>query len=143
MKLYECQDCGGLWREEQIKTVGVAVDEPSPFPRCPECGGCCHRDSRDRRFDVHIFALVRFTVRNIKADDHEAAIAYAVGRANIESRCRQPRDDDEHAGEISHYLVDVCGDNDYGQSREFIDGAHRRFILWGDGAGVYPAVGHR
>ena len=85
--LYECQNCGELWRAEQIKKaipVGhadLAVDDGSPFPRCPECGAFCHRDGQNRRLDVHIFALVRITVRNLKADGYEAAIAYAVDRA--------------------------------------------------------------
>ena len=141
MKLYECQDCGELWREDHIKTADNAVDAPQ-CARCPECDGLCDRDSQNRRFDVQIFALVRIMVRNVKADGHEAAIADAVERGNIRLRCRQLRDGDEYAGAISHYMVDVCGDKDYGQSREFIDGAHRRFILADKAASVYSAGDH-
>ena len=30
MTLYECRDCGELWREEQIKTVGRRVSSKAP-----------------------------------------------------------------------------------------------------------------
>ena len=122
MKLYECQNCGELWREDQIRTAipaehaGVVIDETPTSARCPECGAFCHRDSQNRRFDVHIFALIRIVVRNLKASDHEAAIAKAVDRANLEPRFRQSRDTCEYAGEISHYVVDVCGDADFAEA---------------------------
>ena len=78
--------------------------------KCPECGSVCHEGSERRRFDVHIFAVVRITVPNVRADDYEGAIDNAVTRADLERRCRQPRDTDQYADEVSHYVVDVCGD---------------------------------
>ena len=47
--LYQCQDCCGLWDEEDLKLdiphlyERVSPGEPMPAGECPGCGALCHK----------------------------------------------------------------------------------------------------
>jgi hypothetical protein len=45
--LYECQNCGARWSEDQLNILEdtherVAPGEPMPAGECPECCAVCH-----------------------------------------------------------------------------------------------------
>lgn len=92
------------------------------------------------RFHVHLFAIVRWEVRNVAApslrDAVEAALAQLSPHEFFE---RFDSDRTEFADEFSHYLVDVDGDDEFMQSR-FLTSAQeplldflRRLVVWHDG----------
>ena len=90
------------------------------------------------QYDVNIYAVVRLKVVNVEADSMEEAIAKSAEDANYSALHRDfcecalhswekgaPRKEGQHAeyieyaDEVTGYLVDVVGDRDYAQSRNY------------------------
>ena len=81
------------------------------------------------KYDVHAYVAVRAAARGIDADSQVDAIAKFVDDVEPGLAERFDRGDDQsYAEEISGYLVDEEGDDNYGRSRSY----------WADG--VTPEV---
>lgn len=69
---------------------------------------------QQQRFNVHLFPVVRLAVHGVEAASHQEAVDRALEQTDLFARFASA--DGEYAEEISHFLVDVVGDNDYAQS---------------------------
>lgn len=81
-------------------------------------------ESLTGEFDVNVFAVVRVKVPGIKAESMEKASEMAKDEVIINYLSRLTGPDPytvEFADEFSRTVVDVVGDDDYSQSREFTD----------------------
>ena len=89
-----------------------------------------------QRFDVHLFPVVRLRVPGVEAESPQAAIEKALEQTDLHSRFAG--DDGEYAEELSHFLVDAAGDEQYEQSRWFhsrqtpLLANLSRLVLWRD-----------
>jgi hypothetical protein len=63
------------------------------------------------QFDIHIYAVVRVKVRGVEAENQAAAIARAVRETDLFEEIHRP--EAEFSEDISHYLVDIQGDEEY------------------------------
>jgi hypothetical protein len=79
-----------------------------------------------KKFDVHLYTVVRVKVPNVEAASMKEAIDKAEGLVDLDrffSGLRSANVKDmvsaEYADEIVHYLVDVQGDVDYRESQVF------------------------
>ncbi len=72
------------------------------------------------KFDVHLFSVVRFTVRGIQAESMEEACKKAdgvlSGEAIKEAMCGSSEHEADFDDEVIEALVDVQGDEDYSES---------------------------
>jgi hypothetical protein len=90
-------------------------------------------------YDVHLFPVVRIKVSGIEAASHREAIERALERVGSNLPAQLARAGAEYAEEISHYLVDVAGDEEYRQSQWFYSAEEplltilRRLVIWRDG----------
>ncbi len=75
------------------------------------------------KYDVHLFPVVRFTVRNVEAESMEEACGKAEQELSNETIMRAMRGGSEHEAdfddEVLEALVDIQGDADYSQSTWF------------------------
>ena len=75
------------------------------------------------KYDVHVFTVVRVSVEAVEAESHEEAIKTAIDRVNFseifDKRLSSGMGPSytEWAEEDVYYLVDECGDEEYGNSR--------------------------
>lgn len=69
------------------------------------------------KYDVHLYAVVRVKVSGVEACSMENAIEKAEGATPLHQMF--DRGDMEYAEEITHYLVDVEGDEEYMQTKWF------------------------
>ena len=89
-----------------------------------------------QRFDVHLFPVVRLQVSGVEAGSPQAAIEKALEQTDLHSRFAG--DDGEYAEELSHFLVDAAGDEQYEQSRWFYSKQTpllanlSRLVLWSE-----------
>jgi len=67
-----------------------------------------------QRFNVHLYPVVRLAVSGVEAVSHQEAISKSLERTDLFARFASA--DGEYAEEISHFLVDVVGDEQYTQS---------------------------
>ena len=67
-------------------------------------------------YDVHLFAVVRVKVAGVTARSPQAAVEAAREQAAPSFYDRFDAPDGDYAEELSHYLVDVVGDDEYEQS---------------------------
>ncbi len=95
---------------EQSATT-LVTDQPSLPGRTPDSPSILLR-----LFDVHIFAVVRVKVENVSAHTYAQAIHEAHLRVNLDERFNG-----DWTEEVTEYLVDVAGDEDYSHSRYFDD----------------------
>ena len=70
--------------------------------------------AEQRRFNVHLFPVIRLLVSDVEADSHRAAVEKALAMTDLYARFEAS--DGDYAEEISHYLVDVVGDDEYAES---------------------------
>ncbi|HSG70753.1 MAG TPA: hypothetical protein VLA12_10085 [Planctomycetaceae bacterium] len=66
-------------------------------------------------FDVHLFPVVRIKVSGVAATSQREAIETALVQTDLHAHFSDS--DGEFAEELSHFLVDVVGDEEYEQSR--------------------------
>jgi hypothetical protein len=104
------------------------------------------------RYNVHIFAVVRVKVPGVEAGSHRDPIKNAVEATDLDDLFdrESPMSGIEHiefGDEISHYLVDEVGDEEYRRSTFYHDARHQEVISndKSDGVEVYagetePAV---
>ena len=75
------------------------------------------------KYDVHLFAVLRFTVRNVEAESMEVACKKAEQVVNDEPIKTAMRGSSEYeadfADEIIEALVDVQGDEEHLESTSF------------------------
>ena len=88
------------------------------------------------RYNVHIFAIVRVKVPDVEAGSHQDAIKKAVECTNLNDvfDLVSPVPGVEHTEygeEISHYLVDELGDEEYRHSTFYHD-AHQQEVISND-----------
>ena len=69
-------------------------------------------------YDVHAYAVVRVKMPGIPATSMVKAIGVALSAADFDALLTRG-EHQEYAEEISHYLVDVVGDEQYEQTRWF------------------------
>ena len=87
-------------------------------------------------FDVHLFPVVRIKVPGIEATSHIAAIEQAIAQIDLYVECESTNF--EYAEELSHFLVDVTGDQEYENSQWFYSQDNpllanlRRLVNWYD-----------
>jgi len=79
------------------------------------------RDPRSvPKYDVHLFPVVRFTVRGVEAESMEEACKKAEQVLSDEAIKSAMRGDSDHEAdfedEVIEALVDVQGDEDYSES---------------------------
>jgi hypothetical protein len=67
------------------------------------------------KYDVHIYAVVRVKIEAVEADSQVAAIQEAQKGLDLEEAVRSG----EYAEEITGFLVDEVGDENYSQSRAY------------------------
>ena len=95
-------------------------------------------DNEPTVYHVHIFAVVRVRVAGITAPSHQAAAEQAHQQVPTFQQ-RFHGSDCDYADEISHYLVDVAGDEDFRNSRWFYSQDQplfanlQRLLAWHDG----------
>lgn len=95
-----------------------------------------HRSSCVPTYTVHLFPVVRIQVPGIEAADHREAVEQAVAQTAPGLYGRFERASAEYAEEISHYLVDVAGDEEFRQSQWFYSADEpllailRRLVAW-------------
>ena len=65
-----------------------------------------------RRYDVHLFAVVRLDVADVEAASQREAVERALERVDLSARLAGPGF--EYADELSHFLVDEVGDEQHG-----------------------------
>ena len=70
-----------------------------------------------QQFDVHLFPVVRMKVSGVHATSHQAAIEKALEQTDLHARLVSTGG--EYAELLSHFLVDVVGDEQFAQSRWF------------------------
>lgn len=68
-----------------------------------------------QQYDVHLFAVVRRKVAGIDATSHREAIEATLVKTDLYA-CFDGTEA-EYAEELSHFLVDVVGDDEYAQSQ--------------------------
>lgn len=68
-----------------------------------------------QQYDVHLFAVVRRKISGVNATSHREAIESALAETDLYACFAGP--ETEYAEELSHFLVDVVGDDEYTQSR--------------------------
>lgn len=72
------------------------------------------------KYDVHLFAVLRFTLRGIEAESMEDACKKAdqviSDEAIKNAMCGGSEYEADFAGEVIEALVDVHGDEDYSES---------------------------
>lgn len=73
--------------------------------------------SDPQQYDVHLFPVVRIKVSGVAAASQREAIDAALAQTDLYAHFN--RSECEFAEELSHFLVDVGGDNQYEQSRWF------------------------
>ena len=89
-------------------------------------------------YDVHLFPVVRIKVSGIAATSHREAIEKACVATVPELYQRFETKDGDFAEEISHFLVDVVGDEQFECSRSYYSQAEplitnlARLITWHD-----------
>ena len=76
------------------------------------------------KYNVHVFAVVRVLYQDIEAESQIDAVAKAKDLAFKDLRHRFNNDDIEFSEDISHYLVDEVGDEEYLNSEFYDDGIH-------------------
>jgi hypothetical protein len=90
-------------------------------------------------YHVHLFPVVRIKISNVEAASHREAIEKALERFEPDCLTRLEDAQGEFAEEISHYLVDVAGDEEFRQSQWFYSAEEpllanlRRLTAWSDG----------
>lgn len=116
VKIYECTDgtwswqMGGVgnhsfetkWHAARDSLIGL-VQTPSPVT--------------SKNHDVHIYAVVRYKYAGIPAESQTDAIA-AADKLFAASQGRDATDS-EYAEEITGYLVDEAGDEEYENTQEY------------------------
>jgi len=70
-----------------------------------------------QKFDVHLFPVVRLKASGVAAASLRKAIDEALAQTDLYAELAGP--DREYAEELSHFLVDVVGDEQYEQSQWF------------------------
>ena len=70
--------------------------------------------SQQEHFNVHLYSVVRLQVSDVEAASHQEAVENAIENTDLHARFAS--DDGEYADELSHFLVDVVGDDKYLQS---------------------------
>ena len=94
---------------------------------------------QQQRFNVHLYPVVRLVVSGVEAASHQDAVEKAIEQTDLCTRFASA--DGEYAEEISHFLVDVVGDDDYAQSWWFYSrqsplmANFKRLIAWYDNGG--------
>ena len=89
-------------------------------------------------YDVHLFPVVRVKVSGIAAASHREAAEKACAATVPELYQRFETKDGDFAEEISHFLVDVVGDEQFECSRSYYSQAEplitnlARLITWYD-----------
>lgn len=68
-----------------------------------------------QQYDVHLFAVVRRKVSDVNATSHREAIESALAKTDLYTCFGGP--ETEYAEELSHFLVDVVGDDEYAHSQ--------------------------
>ena len=79
-------------------------------------------EDHSHRYDVHVFAVIRRKISGISAATPTEAIRQTLAGPVVRRWLESFTDADESgefAEEISHYLVDVVGDEEFAQSRWF------------------------
>ena len=74
-------------------------------------------DSVSQQFDVHLFPVVRLKVSGVHATSPQAAIEKALEQMDLHAYLANIGG--EYAEELSHFLVDMVGDEQFSQSRWF------------------------
>jgi hypothetical protein len=78
------------------------------------------RHSRRRKFNVHVYPVVRIKVAGIAARSHRDAIRQATERLSPDVLYRRfDSDDSGYSEEFSHFVVDVAGADDFRRSRHY------------------------
>ena len=103
--LYQCQDCCGLWDEDDLKLdiphlyERVAPGEPMPAGECPECGALCHKDEE------------KYAAACPKCQEEVDLVVYEYCRisGSNEEGLDLPKDD-EHPDERRYVCASECGD---------------------------------
>ena len=89
-------------------------------------------------YDVHLFPVVRLKVSDIAAASHREAVEKACSATVPELYQRFETKDGDFAEEISHFLVDVVGDEQFECSRFYYSESDplvsnlARLITWYD-----------
>ncbi len=74
-------------------------------------------DPKPKMFDVHLFPVVRIKVSGVEATSHVEAVEQAVAQIDLHAECESTNF--EYAEELSHFLVDVTGDQEFENSQWF------------------------
>ena len=74
------------------------------------------------KYNVHIYAVVRLKVEGIEADTHRDAIRSALASVDLDREFQGERT--EYAEDITSYVVDEVGDENYEHTRTYLDAAH-------------------
>ena len=104
--------------------------------------GCCmsrvaKRRAFRRRFNVHVYPVIRITFKSVIAKSRRDAIHKAMDRLPPETlSARFDNDDSGYAEEFSHFLVGFAGDKDfrryrwYHSSQESLIPLLQRLVDW-------------
>jgi len=68
------------------------------------------------KYDVHIYAVVRVKIEGVNAESQTAAITAAQKGLDMEYAIKQG----EYAEEITGFLVDEVGDENYSKTRAYL-----------------------
>lgn len=71
------------------------------------------------KYDVHIYLTTRFKVEGVEAPDMQAAMDAAVTQTAKDIGLEEAAKRGEYADEITAFLVDVCGDDEYAETESF------------------------
>jgi len=92
--------------EAKLRELGLFVaDDPRALPA----------DERQRTYSVHCYATVRVKLPGIPANDERDAARRASERFDWD----RYRAEAEYADEITEFLVDIDGDEDFSRSKRF------------------------
>lgn len=100
------------------------------------------------KFNVHIFAVVRVKICDVEAESQIEAIAAACQSVNLDGLFNNIQDrlgadrnvsEVEFGDEITHYLVDEDGDEDFERSQDYNDACRLASDKTNAWLPVYPA----